>query len=221
MAGQYPYQNISLIDIPSEEWKDVIGYDYPYKISNFGRVKIIEHYIPRGHFIKTRIVKQRLNKNQYPIVSLPQNGIHRPVSVHRLVALYFVDNPEKHDVVDHIDTDRKNNLFTNLRWCSTKDNVNNPITKEHLSQSAKRFFMSERGREHQKFITELASKTEAKEKRIKKVQKAVIQKDLEGNFIKEFKSVKDAIEQTHCYGVGKCCRKIWKSSHGFIWEFKN
>lgn len=45
--------------------------------------------------------------------------------IHRLVAEYFVNNPnpEKFNVVNHIDGNKKNNLYTNLEWCDQLHNV--------------------------------------------------------------------------------------------------
>lgn len=59
--------------------------------------------------------------------------------IHRLVAENFVPNPNPVDfpIVDHIDKNRANNFFTNLRWISTSENnkgrrPNNPNYKRRL-----------------------------------------------------------------------------------------
>lgn len=51
----------------------------------------------------------------------------------------------------------------------------------------------------------------------------VTQKDLYGNILKEFEGVALAARETNSQRVGiyKCCRGIWKSANGFIWEYKN
>ena len=46
-------------------------------------------------------------------------------TVHRLVAFAFCDNPNNHNVVDHIDRNPLNNMFTNLRWVSQRINMRN------------------------------------------------------------------------------------------------
>ncbi len=56
--------------------------------------------------------------------------------VHRIVAFAFLGNPptEQH-VVDHIDTNRRNNRPENLRWLTRLENVlNNPITKARIER---------------------------------------------------------------------------------------
>lgn len=45
MTSKYPYQNLSLKDMESEQWLDVEGYEGTYQISNFGRVKSMARQI--------------------------------------------------------------------------------------------------------------------------------------------------------------------------------
>ena len=44
-------------------------------------------------------------------------------SVHRIVALSHISNPNKKDCVNHMDGIRDNNNFQNLEWVSNKENV--------------------------------------------------------------------------------------------------
>ena len=58
-------------------------------------------------------------------------------SVHRIVAFAFLGNPptDKH-VVDHVDTNRRNNRPENLRWVTRLENVlNNPITRARIENT--------------------------------------------------------------------------------------
>ena len=54
-------------------------------------------------------------------------------SVHRAVAELFIPNPENKPCVDHIDTDKHNNILWNLRWVTYKENNSNPLTRKHMS----------------------------------------------------------------------------------------
>lgn len=48
--------------------------------------------------------------------------------VHRLLAQAFIPNPDNLPEIDHKDGNRANNAISNLRWCTTKENINNPVT---------------------------------------------------------------------------------------------
>lgn len=58
-------------------------------------------------------------------------------SVHKAVAMLFIPNPENKPEVDHINGDRLDNRSCNLRWCTHKQNCNNPITRKRVSEAAK------------------------------------------------------------------------------------
>jgi HNH endonuclease/NUMOD4 motif/NUMOD1 domain len=53
--------------------------------------------------------------------------------------------------------------------------------------------------------------------------KPVIQADLDGNFIKEFKSIKEASEKTGtpCAGISAVCKKKFSTSGGYVWFYKD
>lgn len=127
-----------------EKWKDIIvdGYDIRYQISNYGRVKSIARYSDQGHWLDEKIMKTYNNRKGYLYVDLYVNkrdGVNNKVRryIHRLVAEYFIPNPDNLPEVDHIDTNPSNNMYTNLRWCTHAGNYTNQITKQKQKEAHK------------------------------------------------------------------------------------
>ena len=90
-----------------------------YLISSRGYVVTTNLYGKTG---KTAIIKDRKNYNGYHAVLLHVDGKTYPASIHRLVAMYFIPNPNNLPTVNHIDGNKDNNDVSNLEWMSSKDN---------------------------------------------------------------------------------------------------
>lgn len=58
------------------------------------------------------------------------------VRIYNVVARLFIPNPENKPRVDHIDTNRRNNMVDNLRWVTNKENMQNELTRLHCAQAA-------------------------------------------------------------------------------------
>lgn len=108
---------------PMETWKPIKGYEGYYAISNYGNVVSVMFRNNRLNKPKLTTVKPTDNGHGYLIVGLNLNGNRKNYYLHRLVAEHFVDNPKGLLYVNHKDYDTNNNLFTNLEWCTQKENV--------------------------------------------------------------------------------------------------
>lgn len=99
-----------------EECKEIDGYRGKYIITNTG--KVYNNFL--GIEMKTRLIQG------YPHVGLRvfdgETSIQKLYKVHRLVAQYFIPNPNNLPVVNHIDGNKQNAHYTNLEWCSYKEN---------------------------------------------------------------------------------------------------
>lgn len=93
-----------------EEWKTVPEFPN-YKVSNFGRIS-------NGK----QILKQEPNNSGYLKVNFWKNKKPHSKTVHRQVALLFVDNPNGYSEVNHIDGNKLNNKYDNLEWCTRSAN---------------------------------------------------------------------------------------------------
>lgn len=90
--------------IESEIFKECIGYEGLYSISNFGRVLNQK---------TNSLIKQHLDRYGYKYVTLSKG---KKEKVHRLVAKAFIPNPENKPTVNHKDEIKENNHVDNLEW---------------------------------------------------------------------------------------------------------
>lgn len=114
-----------------EIWK-IIEYEgnkTKYAVSNMGRIKNINSDMIRklsltnsGYDSQNLSLGKKINWSQY---------------VHRLVAKYFVKNPDNKNQVNHIDGNKLNNRYDNLEWCTQEENMKHCFDNE-LCSTAKR-----------------------------------------------------------------------------------
>ncbi len=97
-----------------EIWKEIQGFEGLYSVSNRGRVMSLK---------TGRILSDRYDRYGYRVVTLKK----KPYTIHRLVALAFIPNPNKLPEVNHIDEKKDNNNVENLEWCSKSYNVRHSI----------------------------------------------------------------------------------------------
>lgn len=114
-----------------EEWRDVVGLEGKYVISNHGRLKgintnsfSVKNKYPDGSY-PIRII---INQKGYHFVQIYKaNGKRLKTGIHRLVAQAFIPNPENKREVNHINGIKTDNHYLNLEWCTSSENIKHSI----------------------------------------------------------------------------------------------
>lgn len=117
-----------------EEWKDIIGFEGLYKISNYGNVLSLGRVIKYSNGF-SRIQKDWMlsiiptASHGYPNVNLYKDEKAHLTLVHRLVALHFIENddPQNKTDVNHKFGVRTDNYYKHLEWCTHQQNMQHAI----------------------------------------------------------------------------------------------
>ncbi len=126
-----------------EIWKDVVGFEGLYQVSNTGKVKGIKRKsLNSGSYsgvinVKERQLKQTKNKLGYHVLTLFKDGKRYFKIVHRIVAEAFIENNNNLPEVNHKDLNKSNNNVSNLEWCDRCQNINHMYQNRDKSSKYK------------------------------------------------------------------------------------
>jgi hypothetical protein len=102
-----------------EIWKDIKDFEGLYQVSNLGRVRSLKNG-------KVYVFKEHIDNHGYAYGFLYISRKHKPRQIrfktHKLVAKYFCEGYAEGLVVDHIDGNKRNNVYTNLEWVTPSEN---------------------------------------------------------------------------------------------------
>lgn len=123
-----------LIDTPKEIIKDVIGFEGLYKISSLGKIWKYKSKkkLVNGNFLDLPERELTINgKVTYPTVGLLKDSKQHARSMHRLMAIHFIenDNPLIKNEVNHKNKNIFDYSLENLEWCTRSENIKHAKSK--------------------------------------------------------------------------------------------
>lgn len=113
---------------PEEEWRPIRGWEGFYEVSSLGRVRSLDRVTPNPltggtSRIKGRVLKPKANRGGYLVVGLARSQKVQTKTIHRLVAIEFIENPCDFPLVLHGPEGKLHNSVSNLRWGTNSDNM--------------------------------------------------------------------------------------------------
>lgn len=190
-------------EMNNETWKDIVGFEGYYQVSNYGRVKSLKRtykqydgYSFSNHTYRERILKTNINKQGYIIVSINKKCHRYTKQVHRLVAKAFLNNYNDKLEVNHINGIKIDNRVDNLEMVTRLENQHH-AEKNNLIKRKK-------GKNNHS-------------------SKPILEYDDKGELIREYYSLTNAseINNINIKHISYCLRKGRKDKYkNSIWKYK-
>lgn len=192
--------------------KDIPGYEGLYSITKDGKVWSIKN---------NRFLNPTKNRDGYLKIGLYKENKEKKYSVHRLVAMTYIPNPNNLPQINHINEIKSDNRVENLEWVTHKQNCNH-------------------GTRNQKIRKAISGKNNCNyRKPMSEEQKIKISMSKKGKYIggnnpnskrikcieldKIFESIAEAQEfmnkNRKNTNISSCCRGKQKTAYGLHWEY--
>jgi hypothetical protein len=189
------YMQMRLVDINQAAnseilWREIPGYEGLYAACHYGFVMNLK---------TKKVLHNQVFKSGYVYATLCKNGKKKNRSLHRIIAMTFIPNPESKAEVNHKNGNKLDNHFALLEWSTPSENK-----KHAFATGLMKVKKPQLGRTNEKSIH----------------SKPVDQYDLQGNLIKQWPSIAEA--QRNGFTVANICKvcKGERPTHkGFIWKY--
>lgn len=201
-AKHYSHGCFCFMENQEEIWKDIIGYEGQYQVSNIGRVKSLTRKVPVVSLKRKQhsfSMKERIKKSKiyfgYNKVFLSKNAKYKWHTVHGLVATAFIREKKDKEQVNHINGIKHDNRVENLEWVTAKENY------AHALKTG--LVIRPKGESNKKSIP-------------------VYQYSEKGELINKYASAYEAelIGGFYNGSIGDCCKGRQSCHKGFIWSYK-
>lgn len=177
----------------SENWKEINLWNGKYKISDLWNVS-------RTFKSWEKLLKMNITRYGYWRICLSDRNEKKSVFIHRLVAEYFIPNPENKPYVNHKDWNKLNNAKWNLEWCTHSENMIHSYRT--LWQVPTSFWQWKKWKNH------------SKSRKVWKI-------DESWNIISIYDSISEAAQDIRWnkWHISRCCQ--WKSNihKWFAWKY--
>lgn len=178
-----------------ETYKPIKNFDGYYEVSNYGNCRSVERVVIATNRVikfKQKQLKAAITNANYRFVVLCKNGISKPFTIHRLVAIAFIPNLLNKKEVNHIDGNKNNNTVENLEWVTASENMKNANDRIGV---------------YKKGINNPRSTP-------------VIKTDKNGIYINSYGSINEAAQKNNCGAghISECMRGKRKQVMGFIYK---
>lgn len=205
---------IESISLPNEEWRDVVGFEGYYVVSNLGRIATLSHTViytsiydgvevKKTFNAKQCLRKLRRGKHGYMECTLRDSKRIKLMKVHRIVAEAFIPNSQNLPSVNHKDEDKTNNKVENLEWCTCLYNDNYGTRNKKLKKSV--------SNAHKNGLYDNSYRTR---------RKPIIGISLLDNTTIFFEKLSDLAKQGfERHLASKCCRNLRRDYKGYKWMF--
>lgn len=120
-------------ELSTEEWKDIIGYDYEYQISDLGRLKRVTSFHKNK---ENTITLGSFDSDGYLRIGLVKDGKSIGKKLHRLVGEYFIEGYCEELTINHIDFVKNNNRKVNLELMTSAENALDYVIKVKKESSS-------------------------------------------------------------------------------------
>ena len=180
-----------------EIWKDVVGYEGLYQVSNMGNVRSL-NWKNCGY---TRNLWLKPHNKGYFQVELVKNKKKKTFVVHRLVSVAFIPNPDNLPCVNHKDENKQNNCVDNLEWCDYGYN-----NRYSMNLHPERYVGI-----HRKPTPKYG----------KRKCYPIIQISLNGEIVREWENSRAIFLETGMsdWSISECCRGNRKTAYGYKWQY--